>query len=410
MSTNKLKEFLKLESSAGITLMLATAAALIVSNSPLTSYYTQFLDTRVAVIFGALVLDKPLLLWINDGLMAVFFLLIGLELKREIMEGELSNKEQLVLPLLAAVGGFAVPAFIYILFNQGNPEALNGWAIPSATDIAFALGVLALLGSRAPLALKIFLTTLAIIDDLAAIIVIAIFYSSDLSVASLTFAAIGIAVLVGLNLRGITNKAPYVIVGIIVWVCVLKSGVHATLAGVILAFTIPMRGKAQPGSTLPIPSNLISPLKEMEHSLHPWVAFAVLPIFAFANAGVNLSGFTWSDLQNTVTMGIFFGLVVGKTIGVFGISWISVKAGWVSLPAGVNWQQMLGVSVLTGIGFTMSLFIATLAFEHGPFDYLQATRVGVLAASVLSALVGAALILTSASPKTLVNDKLVKID
>lgn len=402
MPANKLKEFLKLESSAGITLMFATVAALIVSNSPLTNYYSQILDTRVAVIFGALVLDKPLLLWINDGLMAIFFLLIGLELKREVMEGQLSSKDQLVLPLLAAIGGFAVPAFIYFLFNQDNPEALNGWAIPSATDIAFALGVLALLGSRAPLALKIFLTTLAIIDDLAAIIVIAIFYSSDLSLVSIALAATGIIVLIILNLRGVSNKAPYIIVGIIVWVCVLKSGVHATLAGVIVALTIPMRAKSLPGAI----GSASSPLKEMEHSLHPWVAFAVLPIFAFANAGVNLSGITWSDLQNTVTMGIFFGLVVGKTIGVFGIAWLTVKAGWASLPAGVNWQQLLGVSVLTGIGFTMSLFIATLAFEHGPFDYLQATRIGVLAGSIVSALVGAALILTAGKSGSIDDEKI----
>ena len=393
MPANKLKDFMKLESSGGIVLMLATLAALLVSNTPLNDFYTQFLETRVAVIFGNFALDKPLLLWINDGLMAIFFLLIGLELKREILAGQLSSKQQLLLPLFAALGGFLVPALIYVLFNRDNPDALNGWAIPSATDIAFALGVLALLGSRVPLVLKIFLTSLAIIDDLAAIVVIAIFYSSDLSLYSIALAAIGVAVLAALNLSGILNKAPYVLVGVIVWVCVLKSGVHATLAGVILAFAIPMRGIRTDQS-----SESASPLLEMEHSLHPWVAFAVLPVFAFANAGVSLAGIGWEDLINTVTLGIFFGLVVGKALGVFGFSWLSVRLGWVALPEGVSWQQMLGISVLTGIGFTMSLFIATLAFEHGSFDYLQATRIGVLLGSIVSALVGVALLMSSVNP------------
>ncbi len=398
MPASRLKEFLKLESSAGIILMLATVAALIVSNTALNSFYAQILDTRVALIFGALELDKPLLLWINDGLMAIFFLLIGLELKREVMEGQLSSKQQLILPLVAAIGGFVVPAFIYFLFNRHDPMAINGWAIPSATDIAFALGVLALLGSRVPLSLKIFLTTLAIIDDLAAIMVIAVFYSSDLAVASIVFAAIGLAVLVILNVSGVTNRVAYLLVGIAIWVCVLKSGIHATLAGVLLAFAIPMRGKAKGQE------ESHSPLKEMEHNLHPWVAYMVLPIFAFANAGVNLEGINMDGLFNSVTLGIFFGLVVGKTVGVFGFSWASVKLGWVSLPEGTNWQHMLGIAVLTGIGFTMSLFIASLAFEHGSFDYLQATRIGVLAGSVCAAIIGAALLIT-AKPNTKVENR-----
>lgn len=386
---DRLKEFLHLESSGGILLMFATVLALLISNSPASPLYSAVLDTRFAVILGELVLDKPLLLWINDGLMAVFFFLIGLELKREIMVGQLSSREQIVLPLIGAIGGFVVPALIYIGFNANNPEALNGWAIPSATDIAFALGVLALLGSRVPFALKIFLTTLAIIDDLAAILVIALFYSGDLSMEAIGLAALGLFILVFMNTVGVYRKAPYILMGILIWICVLKSGVHATLAGVLVAFTIPMLGGAKTNG------ERSSPLREIEHDLHPWVAFGVLPIFAFANAGVDMRDIEYSALVNSVSIGIFAGLLLGKTLGVFGLVRLAVNTGWVNLPSGVSWTQMLGVSVLTGIGFTMSLFISTLAFEHGPFDYLQATRVGVLAASIVAATLGSAILYLS---------------
>lgn len=386
---DRLQEFLRLESSGGIVLMLAAMLAILISNTDLNNLYTALLDTRFAIVIGDLELDKPLLLWINDGLMAIFFFLIGLELKREVVAGQLSSREQIVLPLIGAVGGFVLPALIYAAFNYRNPEALNGWAIPSATDIAFALGVLALLGSRVPLALKIFLTTLAIIDDLAAILVIAFFYSGDLTISAMGFAGFGLIILVGMNLIGVTRKAPYILLGIAIWICVLKSGVHATLAGVLVAFTIPMRGKAKPDK------DQYSPLREIEHDLHPWVAFGVLPIFAFANAGVDMRGLDIGAIFNSVSLGILAGLLLGKTIGVFGLTRLAVGFGWVKLPDNVNWAQMFGVSILTGIGFTMSLFIATLAFEHGPFDYLQATRVGVLVASVLAATIGSVVLLLS---------------
>lgn len=382
MPLRALRAFLRLESAGGLLLIGAAAFALLVANSPLAVYYTDLLATRVAVIFGALQIDKPLLLWINDGLMAVFFLLVGLELKREVLAGELSNREQLALPVAGALGGFVVPAAIYVWLNWNDAAALNGWAIPSATDIAFALGVLSLFADRVPLALKVFLASLAIIDDLAAIVVIAVFYSADLSLPLLLSAAGGAAVLFALNRLGVVRIAAYVLVGVVIWVLVLKSGVHATLAGVIIALAIPLR-TADPADR---------PLQQLEHELHPWVAFLILPLFAFANAGVTLVGVDPAAVINGVSIGIVAGLFVGKQCGVFLTVWVSVRLRLAVLPSGVRWRQLHAVAVLTGIGFTMSLFIGTLAFEHGNFDYTEATRAGVLAGSLLSAVCGYALL------------------
>jgi NhaA family Na+:H+ antiporter len=373
-----IREFLKLESASGIILVGAAVLALIINNSPLSSLYDLFLDTPVEIRIGGLYLAKPLLLWINDGLMAIFFLLIGLEVKREILDGQLSSISQVALPGIAAVGGMAIPALIYVIFNINNPSALDGWAIPAATDIAFALGILALLGSRVPLSLKLFLLTLAIIDDLGAIVIIAIFYSGDLSVTSLIFAAVAIAVLFAMNFLGVKRIAAYVVVGIILWICVLKSGVHATLAGVILAFAIPLRTN----------DDEPCPLREMEHSLHPWIAFGIMPIFAFANAGVSLKGMSFGSLFEPIPIGIALGLFLGKQAGVFGFSLAAVKLGFAKLPSDINWRLIYGTSVLCGIGFTMSLFISTLAFDSSIADDAVSARIGILVGSFISAIVG----------------------
>ncbi|TDJ01448.1 MAG: Na+/H+ antiporter NhaA [Candidatus Dadabacteria bacterium] len=373
-----IREFLKLESASGIILVGAAVLALIISNSPLSSLYDLFLDTPVEIRIGGLHLAKPLLLWINDGLMAIFFLLIGLEVKREILDGQLSSISQVALPGIAAIGGMAIPALIYILFNISNASALNGWAIPAATDIAFALGILALLGSRVPLSLKLFLLTLAIIDDLGAIVIIAIFYSGDLSVTSLIFAGVAIAALFAMNLLGVKRIAAYVVVGLILWICVLKSGVHATLAGVILAFAIPLRTKEDEPC----------PLREMEHSLHPWIAFGIMPIFAFANAGVSLEGMSFGSLFEPIPIGIALGLFLGKQAGVFGFSLAAVKLGLAKLPSDINWRMIYGTSVLCGIGFTMSLFISTLAFDSSITDDAASARIGILVGSFISAIAG----------------------
>ena len=369
--------FFQLEAASGLLLIAAAALALIVNNSPLSHYYTAFLDVPVAVQIGALQIAKPSLLWINDGLMALFFLLIGLEVKRELLEGQLSKPSQVVLPGAAAIGGMVVPALIYWYINKDYPDALDGWAIPMATDIAFALGVLALLGKRVPVSLKLFLMTLAIIDDLGAIIVIAVFYSSELSGVSLMLAAACLIALIAMNRLGVIKVAPYMIIGLILWVCVLKSGVHATLAGVTLAFCIPLRTK----------NSETSPLLTIEHALHPWVAYAILPLFAFANAGVSLSGVTLHSFVSHVPMGIAAGLLIGKTVGVFGLTWIAIKTGMAALPAGANWGQVFGVAILCGIGFTMSLFVGSLAFVAGS-DYVGMDRMGILTGSILAALIG----------------------
>ncbi len=374
---NTITRFFQLEAAGGLLLIAAAALALIINNSPLSWLYNAFLETPVEARIGALHIAKPLLLWINDGLMALFFLVIGLEVKREVLEGHLSKPSQIVLPGAAAIGGMVVPALIYVALNTGNAEALNGWAIPMATDIAFALGVLALLGKRVPVSLKLFLMTLAIIDDLGAIIVIALVYSGELSQLSLILAAVSIIALIAMNRSGVSRLAPYLLVGLVLWICVLKSGVHATLAGVVLAFCIPLRT-----------SSKASPLLTLEHGLHPWVAYGILPLFAFANAGVSLAGVTMESFNHPVPLGIAAGLLLGKTLGVFGLTWLAVKTRMASLPKEANWGHVLGVSILCGIGFTMSLFVGSLAFEPGVSAYAGEDRMGILTGSILSAIIG----------------------
>ncbi|MCX4028107.1 Na+/H+ antiporter NhaA [Endozoicomonas sp. SM1973] len=377
--SDDIKDFLKKESASGILLMIATALALIFANTPLVGLYDLFLSVPVGVKVGALEIDKPLLLWINDGLMAVFFLLIGLEVKREFIAGELASPAKIALPAVAALGGMVVPALVYCWFNWGDNTALQGWAIPTATDIAFALGILALLGNRVPPSLKVFLMALAIIDDLGAIIIIALFYTEGLSVMSASLAGICFLILVTLNRLKVSRITPYIVVGIIMWICVLKSGVHATLAGVLLAFTLPMECQKRPGH---------SPLKTVEHELHHWVAYAILPIFAFANAGVGLSLTDVQQMGDPVPLGVIAGLFVGKQVGVFLFSALAIKLGLGKLPTHASWLQLYAVAVLCGVGFTMSLFIGTLAFQHAGPDYLTTDRIGILMGSVVSAVWG----------------------
>lgn len=372
------KNLLSKESAVGVLLIFATALALLLDNSPLSWLYDSLLSMRVTIQVGALELSKPLLLWINDGLMALFFLTIGLEIKRELLQGELSSPSKAALPVLAALGGMVLPALVFWLFNMDSPDTLRGWGVPVATDIAFSLGILSLLGSRIPHGLKILLLSLAIIDDIGAIIVIALFYTTNLSVISLLLAFAGLAIAVILNLMGIGKKAPYILCGIFMWICVLKSGVHATLAGVLLAFTIPLKA----GKT--------TPLKDMEHGLHPWVAYMIMPLFAFANAGVSLQGITIEHFVSPLSSGIMAGLFVGKQAGVFIAIFLAVVLGFCKLPSGVNWRHVYGMALLTGIGFTMSLFIGALAFEDPA--YAPQLRLSVLAASALSAICGYAVL------------------
>ena len=374
-----IREFLKLESAGGLLLVIATVMALIMKNSAYSDWYGALLNTPVNVAIGEFQIAKPLLLWINDGLMAVFFFVVGLELKREFLEGELSNRDQIVLPAFAAVGGMLVPAAIYAYLNWGHPITMNGWAIPAATDIAFALGVLALLGSRVPVTLKLFLMALAILDDVGAIIIIALFYTTELSTLSLTTAGICLFLLIYFNKRGVTHLPVYIFIGVIMWASVLKSGVHATLAGVFLAFTIPLRDAENPKH---------SPLRQLEHELHPTVAYVILPVFAFANAGVPLAGMTIEALLEPVSLGIIAGLFIGKQLGVFSFAWLAIKLKLARLPEKVSWTQLYGAAILCGIGFTMSLFIASLAFEHEGQEYIRQVRLGILTASLLAAVTG----------------------
>ena len=374
---NKIQDFLKLETSAGFVLMAVALLALIANNSPLSGFYSSFLSTPVEIQFGTFEIAKPLLLWINDGLMAIFFFLVGLEIKNEVMEGELSTFDKAALPLFAAIGGILAPAAVYVFFNWTDPYLIKGWAIPAATDIAFALGILALVGSRVPVSLKILLLAVAIIDDLAAIIIIALFYTQDLSLVALGWGGVGAAGLFALNRMGVMRITPYALIGVFVWACVLKSGVHATLAGVITALAIPLKAKDPDES---------SPLHRAEHGLHIWVAFLILPLFAFANAGVSLKGVSFSDLLAPMPLGIALGLFAGKQFGVFTMAWLSVKLGWAKLPTGANWAQVYGIACLTGVGFTMSLFIGTLAFEGD--ETLNAVRLGVLMGSIASGVLG----------------------
>ncbi len=378
MKTN-LREFLKLESASGIILVAAAVAAMILANSPLYGYYSMLIEMPVEVRVGPLQLAKPLLLWINDGLMAIFFFLVGLELKRELLEGELKQLGNVVLPAIAALGGMVVPALIYTLFNSGDEIAMQGWAIPTATDIAFALGVLSLLGNRVPTSLKIFLVSLAIFDDMGAIIIIALFYTAQISTTSLVIATLCIAVLYTLNRRGVAEMTPYIIIGGLMWVAVLKSGVHATLAGVVLAFFIPMRDRNNPERSL---------LKELEHDLHGAVAYFILPLFAFANSGIALQGIGTEQLLHPVPLGIAAGLFIGKQLGVFAFCWLGIKLGLARLPQGISWSVLYGASLITGIGFTMSLFIGSLSFEESGVKVLFDERLGIIIGSLLSAVSG----------------------
>ncbi|MEE2943766.1 MAG: Na+/H+ antiporter NhaA [Pseudomonadota bacterium] len=386
---SRIQQFMQMEASAGLVLMGVAVLAMLFANTGLAELYTSVLDTNIRVGIGTFEISKPALLWINDGLMAIFFFLIGLEIKREVLLGELSSFDKAILPIMAAIGGMAVPGLVFVMINLGTPENLNGWAIPAATDIAFALGVLALLGSRAPVALKVFLLAVAIIDDLGAIIIIALFYTSELSTNALTFSMLGFAGAVILNRMGIQRIAPYIIIGVIMWVFVLKSGVHATLAGVLIALTIPLKEKNGEKALL----------YKVEHALHPWVAYMILPIFAFANAGVSLAGLSVSDLTQPLTLGIAAGLFLGKQVGVVALTFIGVKSGIAKLPDGINWLHLYGVACLTGIGFTMSLFVGSLAF--GADETMNAVRLGVIFGSVLSGLLGFAVLRSmKATPAT----------
>jgi NhaA family Na+:H+ antiporter len=378
--THAIKDFLKKDSSSGILLIFVTILALILQNSALSGVYTSFLHTPVEVRFADLHIAKPLLLWVNDGLMAIFFFVIGLEVKREVMEGHLSSLSQITLPGIAAIGGMVVPALVFVAFNNGAEFAMNGWAIPTATDIAFALGILSLLGNRVPVSLKIFLMALAIIDDLGAIIIIALFYTSELSTISISIAGAALVVLFIMNRLNVARQAAYILVGIVLWVSVLKSGVHATLAGVALAFMIPLHSKDEHGKPF-------SMAHHMEHSLHSWVAFFILPLFAFVNAGVDLRGISIEEMAGPVPLGIMAGLFIGKQVGVFGFSWIAIKLGLASLPKEATWMTLYGVAVLTGIGFTMSLFVDSLAYNDTKIFHF-ADKLAILLGSFLSGVMG----------------------
>ncbi|MEA3041307.1 MAG: Na+:H+ antiporter, NhaA family [Sphingomonadales bacterium] len=382
-----LRAFLNGEAAGGLVLMAVALLALAVANSPLAPGYFGFLETDV--------LGLSVLHWINDGLMAVFFLLVGLEIKREMLDGELSTWPRRALPGIAAVGGMIAPAAIYVAFNAGSPTTLRGWAIPAATDIAFALGVLSLLGPRVPVSLKLFLTALAILDDLGAVAIIAVFYTADLTPGMIGLPALTLALLAGLNRFGVVRLWPYLLLGIALWYFFLRSGIHATIAGVALALTIPLR--PSPGH----PDAVDSRLHRLEHGLQPWVAFCIVPIFGFANAGVSFAGLDAATLLRPVPLGIALGLFLGKQLGVFAFAWGAIRTGLADLPANASWTQLYGVALLCGIGFTMSLFISLLAFPASP-DLTDANKVGVLAGSLASA-IGGALLLRIAKPERCAN-------
>ncbi|MGC9423142.1 Na+/H+ antiporter NhaA [Vibrio sp.] len=364
------RSFFKSEAAGGVLLVFAAVAAMLIANSPLNELYQHVLHAPV--------LGMSVAHWVNDGLMALFFLLIGLEVKRELIEGSLKSKEQALFPAIAALGGMLAPALVYMMFNSADPMASQGWAIPAATDIAFALGIMALLGNRVPVSLKAFLLALAIIDDLGVIIIIALFYTSDLSLVALGLSVIAIGGLYLLNRYRVTQTAPYLIVGAILWFAVLQSGVHATLAGVIVGFAIPLKGKHVGHS----------PLKRLEHRLHPWSTFLILPLFALANAGISLAGISISGLTSTLPIGVALGLFVGKPLGIFTFSWISVKLGMTKLPEGIDIRHIFAVSVLCGIGFTMSIFISSLAFGSNYILLDNYARLGILMGSTTAALAG----------------------
>lgn len=383
MLVRAIDQFSKHDAAGGIMLMLSAFIALFVANSALAPSYDFILNTMGAITMNGKGIEKPMLLWINDGLMAVFFFLIGLELKRELLEGKLKNPRDVILPGAAAIGGMALPAAIFAALNWNSPETLSGWAIPAATDIAFALGILALVGARAPAALKVFLLTLAILDDIGAILIIALFYTANLKLNFLVMALIPLAILFVLNRMKIHRIAPFILLGVVMWVLVLKSGVHATLAGVVTAFFIPLYDRWGK-----------SPLHSLEHGLTPYVYFFIVPVFAFANAGVVFEGLSLSDMSQPLPLGIITGLFLGKLIGVFGMTWLMVRLGVARLPYGVNWQHVFGVAGLAGIGFTMSLFIGGLSY--GDPALMNQVRIGVLSGSAISGIVGyAALMLAS---------------
>jgi len=375
------RKYIKKESTSGILLIFATVFALFLNNSFLSSFYTSVLQTQITFKVGEVLdISKPLILWINDGLMAIFFLLIGLEIKRELILGHLSSTRKIALPAIAAIGGMIVPAFIYFIFNYKDDFALQGWAIPTATDIAFALGILSLLGKRISNSLKIFLMALAIFDDLGAILIIAFFYTSNLSVQAIILAGFCILILFLLNRFKVTRLGYYWIAGALLWIFVLKSGVHATLAGIIVAFCIPLHAINEK-------RKLVSPVKHLEHHIHYWVAFYILPLFAFVNAGVDLSAISIDKIINETSLGIIFGLFFGKQIGVFLFSYLAIKYKIATLPRGATWAQLYGVSVLTGIGFTMSLFIDSLAFENSDI-FFYTDKLAILIGSFISGIIG----------------------
>ena len=376
------KWFFKLEAASGLVLLFSAVLALILSNSLYADYYFSTLEKYLFIGFNNLGLKLSVLHWINDALMAIFFFFVTLEIKREFLQGELSNIKQALLPIIAAVGGMVVPALVYVYINLGDPETLNGWAIPSATDIAFSLGVLSLLGKRVPLSLKVFLTALAIIDDLGAILIIAIFYSGDLSIKYLSLMLVAFIGLLVINKFNIKKFLPYLILGIFLWDFTHNSGIHATIAGVLLAMTIPHRKKEKDFSLL----------IKVEHLISPYVAFGIMPLFAFANAGVSLEGLSFSSLLDKVPLGIVLGLFVGKQLGVFVFSYLSIKLKIAQMPSNSNWYNFYGVGVLTGIGFTMSLFVGNLAFVDN-MQYMDGVKIGVLTGSLLSTLFGYFLIL-----------------
>ena len=378
--TKAFREMANHDSFGGILLVVCALLAMLVANTPLYGVYQAALDIPVAVQFGAFEIAKPLLLWINDGLMAIFFLFVGLEVKRELLEGHLSSPGQVMLPAIAALAGIAAPAAVFVFFNYDQPTTLQGWAIPAATDIAFALGVFSLFGKSLPVSLKLFLLSVAIFDDIGAIVIIALFYSSDLSLQSMVVALAGLAVLFALNRAKVRVTMVYLAVGLVVWAAVLKSGVHATLAGFAIAWFIPLNVRDEDGHPM---------LAQLEHRIQPWVALFILPVFAFANAGVRVVGVSAEALFNPLTIGIAAGLFLGKQRGIFSACWLAVKSGLASLPEGANWRQVYGVSMLCGIGFTMSLFIGSLAFEGAEAGYLNSVKIGVLMGSILSALAGA---------------------
>lgn len=380
-----LRAFLTSEAAGGIVLMAVAVIAIVIANSPAAPLYFGVLNSYV--------LGLSVLHWVNDALMAVFFLLVGLEIKREFLDGQLSNWSRRALPGFAALGGMVAPALIYVAVNSGSPEGLRGWAIPAATDIAFALGVLSLLGPRVPVSLKVFLTALAILDDLGAVLIIAIFYTADLSALMLGLALATLVVLIVLNRMGVTRLSAYLVVGAALWFFVLKSGIHATLAGVALALTIPL--KASPAA----PDDAHSPLHRLEHGLHPYVAFLIIPIFGFANAGVSFAGVGLAALTQPVPLGITLGLFLGKQLGVFGFGWVAIRAGLAELPSHATWRQFYGIALLCGIGFTMSLFIGLLAFPSSA-ALQDATKIGVLAGSLLSGVAGYILLRCSPSGRS----------